>query len=118
MHGRERHVYGDVGYQGVENRDVTQGISAQWHVALRPGKCKPLPETPQGRLLEQLETIKARIRAKVEHLFHVIKNLFRHCKVRYQGLAKNTAQLYTLFAMANLVLAGRRCADPYRISAS
>ena len=48
------------------------------------------------------------MRAKVEHPFHVIKNLFRHRKTRYRGLAKNTAQLFTLFGFANLVLAGRR----------
>ncbi|CDG83665.1 transposase, C-terminal [Janthinobacterium agaricidamnosum NBRC 102515 = DSM 9628] len=48
------------------------------------------------------------MRAKVEHPFHVIKNVFRHRKTRYRGLAKNTAQLFTLSAFANLVLAGRR----------
>jgi len=47
----------------------------------------------------------AQLRAPVEHPFHVIKNLFRHRKVRYRGLHKNTAQLYTLFALANLVIA-------------
>ena len=45
--------------------------------------------------------------AKVEHPFHVVKNLIRHRKTRYRGLAKNTAQLHTLFAMANLMLARR-----------
>jgi IS5 family transposase len=48
------------------------------------------------------------VRAKVEHPFHVIKHLFGHRKTRYRGLAKNTAQLFTLFAFANLMLAGRR----------
>ncbi|MFX6006943.1 transposase, partial [Acinetobacter baumannii] len=43
----------------------------------------------------------------VEHPFHVLKNLFRHRKTRYRGLAKNTAPLHTLFALANPVLAGR-----------
>jgi transposase, IS5 family len=47
------------------------------------------------------------IRAKVEHPFHVIKNLFGYRKDRYKGLAKNQAQLFSLFALANLVLAGR-----------
>ena len=41
----------------------------------------------------------------VEHPFHVVENLFRHKKLRYRGLAKNTAQLYSLFALANLVIA-------------
>jgi IS5 family transposase len=61
-----------------------------------------------GRLTEKLEHLKASVRAKVEHPFHIIKNLFRHKKTRYRGLAKNTAQLFTLFAFANLVLVGRR----------
>jgi len=39
---------------------------------------------------------------------HVIKNLFRHRQTRYRGLARNTARLFTLFAFASLVLAGRR----------
>ncbi len=46
-----------------------------------------------GQMLEKAEQIKASIRAKVEHPFHVVKNLFRHKKARYKGLAKNHAQL-------------------------
>lgn len=45
--------------------------------------------------------------AKVEHPFHVIKNLFRHKKTRYKGLAKNEAQFFSLFGLANLVIAKR-----------
>jgi len=67
-----------------------------------------LPETRLGRMREQIEQAKARIRARVEHPFHVIKNRFGHRKTRYRGLAKNTAQLHTLFALANLVMARRR----------
>ena len=52
--------------------------------------------------------MKASLRAKIEHPFHVVKNLFKHRKTRYKGLAKNNAQLFTLFGMANLMLAGRR----------
>lgn len=53
-------------------------------------------------MVEQLEHVKARIRAKVEHPFHVIKNILGLKKVRYRGLAKNTAQLFTQFGLANL----------------
>lgn len=60
-----------------------------------------------GRKLEKLEHLKARVRAKVEHPFHIVKNLFLHWKTRYRGLDKNTAQLFTLSGFANLVLAGR-----------
>jgi IS5 family transposase len=59
-------------------------------------------------LLQAFEKTKASIRAKVEHPFHVIKNLFGYRKVRYKGLAKNQAQLFSLFGLANLLLA-KRC---------
>lgn len=68
---------------------------------------RALKKNPQGRVREKLEKAKASVRAKVEHPFHVLKNLSRHRKTRYRSLAKNTAQLHTLFAFANLVLAGR-----------
>ena len=60
-----------------------------------------------GELIEKLEQAKASFRAKVEHQFHVVKNLFQHRKGRYKGLAKNTAQLLSLFGFANLMLARR-----------
>lgn len=82
-----------------------------WHVALRPSKRKALKGTPLGDLVERIEHTKASIRAKVEHPFHVVKNLFRHRKTRYRGLAKNTAQLFSLFGFANLVLARRWLLD-------
>lgn len=66
------------------------------------------PARKWARLLEQAEQLKASIRAKVEHPFHVIKNLFRHKKARYKGMAKNEAQLFSLFGLANLVIAKRR----------
>ena len=74
---------------------------------MKRGKRKALPATAWGRLLEQIERTKASIRAKVEHPFHVVKNLFKHKKTRYRGLAKNEAQLFSLFGLANLVLARR-----------
>ena len=46
----------------------------------------------------------SQVRAVVEHPFHIVKNRFHHEKLRYSGLKKNTAQLYTLFALANLVI--------------
>lgn len=107
LHGEETAVFGDAGYQGVEKRAENIEVPVEWHIAMRPGKRRALPDTPLGDLQEQLERAKASIRAKVEHPFHVVKNLFRHRKTRYKGLAKNTAQLFTLFGFANLVLARR-----------
>lgn len=108
VHGEEVDVFADAGYQGVDKRPDTQGIQSQWHVALRPGKRRALPDSPMGRIMRTLEETKARIRAKVEHPFRVIKRQFGHTKVRYRGLAKNTAQLVTLFALSNLWMARRK----------
>ena len=60
-----------------------------------------------GAVMDKLEHVKASIRAKVEHPFRVIKRQFGHVKVRYRGLAKNTAQLHTLFALSNLWMVRR-----------
>ena len=74
--------------------------------AMRPGKRKLLDKNKLvDDLTDQIERIKASIRAKVEHPFRVIKRQFGHVKVRYRGLAKNTAQLHTLFALSNLWMA-------------
>ena len=54
----------------------------------------------------------AQLRAPVEHPFHIVKNRFRHKKLRYRGLVKNTAQLHTLFALANLVIAKKALLPP------
>ncbi|MDB0574126.1 transposase, partial [Ralstonia solanacearum] len=74
-----------------------------WHVAMKPGKRRALdPSKPLDALIDQVERIKASIRAKVEHPFRVIKRQFGYAMVRYRGLKKNTAQLMTLFALSNL----------------
>lgn len=108
LHGEETDVFGDAGYQGVERRKENQDKTVSWHVAMRPGKRRALPETPLGRLLGAIEQAKARIRAKVEHPFRVIKRQFGYLKTRYRGLRKNGAQIVTLFALANLFLARQR----------
>lgn len=109
LHGEESVAYGDAGYQGVEKREESQDSDVTWRTAKRPGKRKQFDTTTRiGKLQEQIEQLKASIRAKVEHPFHVVKNLLGYRKVKYRGLAKNTAQLFTLFGIANLMLAQRR----------
>ena len=108
VHGEESDVFGDAGYQGVEKRPENQGSTADWHIAMKRGKRKALPKDAMGKLMERFEKLKASIRAKVEHPFHVLKNLFKHRKTRYRGLAKNEAQLFSLFGLVNLVLARKR----------
>jgi IS5 family transposase len=107
LHGDETDVFGDAGYQGVDKREENLDVPVTWHVAMRPSQRKALPRTLGGEMMDWIEQAKASIRAKVEHPFHVVKNLFRHRKTRYRGLAKNTAHLLTLFGFASLVLARR-----------
>ena len=102
LHGQETDAFGDAGYQGVDKRpDARAGV--RWHVAMRPGLRRALDkDKPVDGLIDQFERIKARIRAKVEHPFRVLKQQFGYVKVRYRGLRKNTAQIVTLFALSNL----------------
>jgi len=111
LHGQETDVFADSGYRGVENREEIQAQhpDVNWHIAMMPGKRKALDkDTPMGVILEKLEQTKASIRAKVEHPFRVIKRQFGFVKVKYRGLAKNTANLVTLFALSNLWMARKR----------
>ncbi|ASW04067.1 MULTISPECIES: IS5 family transposase [Burkholderiaceae] len=108
LHGHELEAFGDAGYTGVDKRDEMKGKTVKWQVALKRGKIKAMTEGALKDLVIAAERTKAQIRARVEHPFHVVKNLFRHRKVRYRGLARNTAQLFSLFALANLVIARKR----------
>ena len=106
LHGEEQVVFADAGYQGASKRPDATGVD--WHVAMRPGKRRAQKHTPWGALKEQAEKLKASVRAKVEHPFRVIKRQFGYVKVRYRGLAKNTAQLITLLALSNIWMARSR----------
>ena len=111
LHGEETDVFADSGYRGVDKREEIQAKhpGVNWHIAMMPGKRKAMDKsTPMGAVLEKLEQTKARIRAKVEHPFRVIKRQFGFVKVKYRGLAKNTANLVTLFALSNLWMVRKR----------
>ncbi|MDR5647274.1 IS5 family transposase [Burkholderia cenocepacia] len=100
LHGKEEVVYADAGYTGADKRYARKKL--RWEIAQRKGRIKALPD---GRLKKQIEAAehrKASIRAKVEHPFRVLKRQFGYAKVRFKGLAKNTVQILTLFALANL----------------
>lgn len=117
LHGQETIAFGDAGYRGVDKREEAKG--PKWHVAMQPGKRRALDKTSVwGKLLQETERLKASVRAKVEHPFHVVKNLFRHRKVRYRGLAKNQSQLFALFGLANLLIAKRPLLDAQGTGAS
>ena len=112
LHGQEERVFADAGYIGADKREEIQEKVAtgalgniQWSIAEKRNKIKAILHTELRDAAKKVEFAKSQIRAKVEHPFHVIKNLFKHRKVRYRGLQKNLHQLYSLFALANLVLA-------------
>src|ERR1700742_2654604 len=103
-HGDETDVYADAGYQGIEKRCEADAV--RWHVAMKPGKRRQLDLSDRlDAIYDQIERLKAGIRAKVEHPFRVLKQHFGYTKTRYRGLMKNTAQITTLFALCNLWMA-------------
>ena len=103
LHGREESVFADAGYAGAGKRPELADRDVSWNIAIKRSIIKALPKTLRD-LAEPVERALAQLRAWVEHPFHIVKNLFRHKKLRYRGLSKNTAQLRTLFALANLVI--------------
>ncbi len=107
LHGGEKEVWGDAGYQGVAKRAEMRALDVEWHVALRPGRRRQLPSESEEALAEKR---KASVRAKVEHPFLQVKRRFGYAKVRYRGLAKNTQRLTFLLALANLMTAERHLA--------
>jgi IS5 family transposase len=114
LHGGEKAAYADAGYLGVEKREeiATGHAGVEWHVAAKRGKIKAMTEGLAKEMAQQVERLKAQVRARVEHPFHILKNLFRHRKTRYRGLAKNTAQMHSLFALVNLFIARRSLRSP------
>jgi IS5 family transposase len=103
LHGEEEDVFGDAGYTGADKRPELADRDVSWNIAIKRSIIKALPQALR-ELAEPIERALSQVRAVVEHPFHIIKNRFRHKKLRYRGLAKNTAQLHTLFALANLVI--------------
>jgi IS5 family transposase len=109
LHGEEQQVHADAGYTGVEKRTEIGALERKidWQIASKRGLIKALAEGAEKQARQAVEHAKASVRAFVEHPFHIVKNLFRHRKVRYRGLAKNGHQLHTLFGLANVVIGAR-----------
>jgi len=102
-HGEERELYGDQAYWSEMHRLAATEHGVRYRVSRRP--------TPGRRLTEhqrRLNRLRSATRARGEHAFRVVKQLWGYSKVRYRGLAKNTARLFTMFALANLYLVRRR----------
>jgi IS5 family transposase len=108
LHGAESVVCADAGYTGVENRTEHDGREVIWQIAARRSTYKKLGKrSALYKAKRKIEKAKAQVRAKVEHPFRVVKRQFGFVKTRFRGLAKNTAQLVTLFALSNLWMARR-----------
>ena len=110
--GDEDSVYGDSGYLGAEKREDavlfnTQRKRIRYKINRRPSQSKHADNRSRGQI-KRREKEKSSVRAKVEHVFGVVKGQLRYRKTRYRGLRKQIAKLNILFALANLILADRR----------
>jgi IS5 family transposase len=103
LHGEERELYGDQAYWSELHRIAAKEHGVRYRVNRRPNPGRPLTEHQRW-----LNRLRSATRARGEHAFHVVKRLWGFTKVRYRGLAKNTARLFTMFALANLYLVRRR----------
>jgi IS5 family transposase len=112
LHGEEERAFGDSGYIGAKKRpDAVKknksGKNIKYIINRRPSSIKKLSKSGQYAA-KKIEKKKSSVRCKVEHVFAVVKRLFRYRKTRYRGLKKQTAKNYIMFALANLYLADRK----------
>ena len=112
MEGTEDDFHGDSGYAGVEKRDDAiltnqDGNPINYIVCARLSSLKKSLSGKAYEAAVAAEHAKASVRCKVEHVFAVVKGMFRFRKTRLRGLQKADAQLHMLFALANLVPAAR-----------
>jgi transposase, IS5 family len=102
----DRAVYGDKGYASDERKRAAEKAGVKWAVKAKaqPGRELTARQRAHNRRV-------GKVRAKVEHVFRVMKCQFGYRKVRYRGIAKNGAQVFSLLALANLYLARRTLAS-------
>lgn len=113
LYGEEEVVCGDSGYLGAEMREDaithnSKGKKISYKINRRPSQSKNNSARSKGQI-KRREREKSSVRAKVEHVFGVVKGLFGYRKTRYKGRRKQEAKLHMMFALANLVLADRHC---------
>jgi IS5 family transposase len=103
LHGDESEGYGDKAYDSQERRDLFGGRGMKYRITLRAARGRELTKQE-----EKWNKSRNKVRAKVEHVFGVVKNLWGYRKTRYRGITKNACQQFTLFTLANLYLARGR----------
>ena len=111
--GEEETVHGDSGYLGAEKREDAilrnkDGGKIRYKINCRPSRAKNASTRSKAQI-KRREREKSSVRAKVEHVFAVVKGRFHYRKTRYRGLQKQTAKLNMLFVLANLISADRPC---------
>src|SRR6266571_3899498 len=111
LHGQEREVFGDQAYWKEDDREFLEAWGMRYRINRRPTSKRPL--SARWRMINRA---RSRTRARGEHAFRIVKQLWGFAKVRYRGLAKNLARAQTMFALANLyqvrrqlLPAGARC---------
>lgn len=105
LHGEEKLIGGDSGYLGADQREENKDVKAQWLIAERPSSLiKKYGTDTIYNDKKATEKIKAQLRAKVEHIFRIVKCQFGFRKVKYKGLAKNAAHMTMLFTLANIYM--------------
>jgi IS5 family transposase len=97
LHGQERELFGDQAYWKEDDRKFLEASGMRYRINRRPTSQRPLSE--RWRMINRA---RSRTRARGEHAFRVVKQLWGFAKVRYRGLAKNLARAQTMFALANL----------------
>jgi IS5 family transposase len=107
LHGQEKEVFGDQAYWSEFHRQCAEASGIRYRINRRGHHTKPL--TDYQRFINRCRSA---TRARGEHAFNVVKRLWGFTKVRYRGLAKNTARLFTAFALANLYMLRRRLISP------
>jgi len=97
LHGEEKKVWGDAGYQG-QTEAIHEAAPQAQDMTCRRVKTKAGVDEEQKRR----NRAKSRVRAKVEWPFRILKRVFGYTKVRYRGIVKNHHWHLAAFAMVNL----------------
>ena len=113
LHGEEEQVLGDSGYTGADKRPEAKKVNKKgqrinYKINRKPSSYKNRNRWSKGQIRRR-EREKSSVRAKVEHVFAVVKKQLGYRKTRYRGLRKQTSKLNMMFALANLILADRPC---------
>lgn len=109
IYGDEDDLYGDSAYLNVEEHisEDKKKAGREYNINRRRSEKKKL-DPNEALLFEIVEFDKSTVRSKAEHVFGVVKRLFRFRRTRYRGLRKQQAKFNFIFALANLYLADKK----------